>query len=83
MNKGKSIFSIGQIIMIIGSIAYILDLLFVESSKYSTLISARYGAAFAQKLPGIVVGVLAVVYAIAIVLMLIVWLMKRREAKQA
>lgn len=83
MNKGKTIFSIGQIIMIVGSIAYICDLLFVESSKYSALIGARFGTAFAQKLPNVIVGVLAVVYIVALVLMLIGWLMKRAAKKNA
>lgn len=82
MNKGKKIFSIGQIIMVIGSIAYILDLLFVESSKYSTLISARFGADMAQRLPSVIVYGLAALYGVAIVLMLIGWLMKRKESKQ-
>lgn len=81
MNKGKTIFSIGQIIMVIGSIAYILDLLFIESAKYSTIISAKFGQAFAQQLPSTIVNVLAVVYGVALVLMLIGGIMKRKEKK--
>lgn len=81
MNKGKKIFSIGQIIMVIGSLAYILDLLFIESAKYSMILTAKLGPVMAQKLPAIIVKVLAVVYAVALILMLIGWIMKRKENK--
>ena len=81
MNKGKTIFSIGQIIMVIGSLLYILDLLFIESAKFSTVITAKFGTAAAQSLSGSAVDVLAVIYAVAIVLMLVGWIMKRKDKK--
>ena len=79
MNKGNKIFSIGQVIMVIGAIAYIIDLLFIESAKYSSIITARLGADMAQKLPSVIVNVLAIVFGVAIVLMLIGWIIKRGE----
>ena len=82
MNKGKKIFSIGQVIMVIGSIAYLLDLLFIESAKYSTIITAKFGEAMAQKLPSTIVTVLAIVFSVAIVLMLIGWIMKRGQKEE-
>ncbi len=81
MNRGKTIFSIGQIIMVIGSLLYILDLLFVESARFSTVITAKFGTAAAQQLSSCAVDVLAVIYAVAIVLMLIGWILKRKEKK--
>ena len=81
MNKGKTIFSVGQIIMVIGSLLYLLDLLFVESARFSTILSSRIGTAAVQKLSGSVVNVLAVVYIVAIVLMLIGLIMKRKDKK--
>jgi len=82
MNKGKTIFSIGQILMIIGSLVYILDLLFIESARFSTLITYKLGPELAQKLPATITSVLAVVYAVAIVLMLIGWIAKRGAKKE-
>jgi len=82
MNKGKTIFSIGQTIMIIGSILYILDLLFIESAKFSSIISMKFGAAVPQALSSVAVDVLAVIYAVAIVLMLIGWIIKRKNKKE-
>ena len=82
MNKGKTIFSIGQIIMIIGSLLYILDLVFIESAKFSTVITAKFGPAAAQSLSSSAVDILAVIYAAAIVLMLIGWIIKRKNRKE-
>ena len=81
MNKGKKIFSIGQIIMVIGSLLYLLDLVFVESARFSTIIARKFGAALPQLLSSVAVDVLAVIYAVAIVLMLIGWILKRKEKK--
>ena len=82
MNTGKKIFSIGQIIMIIGSLLYLLDLVFIESAKFSSIISIKFGAAVPQLLSGAAVDILAVIYGVAIVLMLIGWIMKRKDKKE-
>ena len=58
-----------------------LDLVFVESAKFSTIIARKFGAALPQLLSSVAVDVLAVIYAEAIVLMLIGWILKRKEKK--
>jgi len=81
MNKGKAIFSIGQIIMVIGSLLYILDLLFVESARFSSIIAVKFGTNVPQLLSSAAVDILAVIYGVAIVLMVIGWIIKRSNKK--
>ena len=94
MNKGKKIFSIGQTVMVIGAIAYIIDLLFIEAAWFSAFISAKLGPANPQlatkivtslaqpRLSSAIVTVLAIVFGVAIVLMLIGWIMKRGQKEE-
>lgn len=86
MNKGKTIFNIGQLIMVIGSAAYIFDLLFLGSSWLPTML-ARYSIAIStatlQHISNALGDVLTVVYAAALVLMLVGGIMKRAAKKNA
>ena len=63
MKNAKKIGDIGQLLMILGSAMYLIELLFMKLEPFT--------------------GVIAVVYAVALVLMLIGWIGTKDERKAA